>query len=123
MSDATHHVTSEESRGKESPESRAHGGNTPAGSEPSTTNSTSEKVEPKNEKIERVKENLPLPEDPPAASDWNSADSRTVNVGSGAVEDDVSKIASGSESGLREPATAESSVRVDGEELHKPTVP
>lgn len=80
-------------------------------------------MEPKNEKIERVKANLPLPEDPPAASDWNSADSRTVNVGSGAVEDDVSKIGSGSESGLREPATAESSVRVDGEELHKPTAP
>lgn len=67
--------------------------------------------------------NLPLPEDPPTASDWNSADGRTVNVGSGAVQDDVSKMARGDESGLREPATAESSARVDGEELKKATAP
>ncbi len=44
-------------------------------------------------------------------------------MGSGAVEDDVSKIGPGSVSGLREPATAESSARVDGEELHKATAP
>jgi hypothetical protein len=70
-----------------------------------------------------VKANLPLPEDPPTASDWNSADGRTVNVGSGGMEADVSDMAKGSESGLREPATAESSVRIDGDEWKKPTAP
>lgn len=33
--------------------------------------------------VDEVKSNLPLPEQPPAASDFNSADERTVNVGSG----------------------------------------
>jgi hypothetical protein len=70
-----------------------------------------------------VKANLPLPEDPPTASDWNSADGRTVNVGSGGMEADVSDMANGGESGLREPATAESSVRIDGDEWKKPTAP
>jgi hypothetical protein len=85
--------------------------------------SKSAQEESKQDKTDRVKANLPLPEDPPTASDWNSADGRKVNVGSGAVQDDVSQTFKGSESGLREPATAESSARVDGEELKKPTAP
>lgn len=64
--------------------------------------------------IEERKANLPLPDDPPVASDFNSADARTVNVGSGGQSGDIS-YGSGSSS-LRGPATADSSVRVDGEE-------
>lgn len=37
----------------------------------------------KAEQIDRVKANLPLPDDPPGASDLNSLDERTVNVGTG----------------------------------------
>ncbi|KAF2865162.1 hypothetical protein BDV95DRAFT_587507 [Massariosphaeria phaeospora] len=47
------------------------------------------------EKIEEAKSNLPLPEQPPAASDFNSADQSTVNVGSGGVSGET----------LRSPAT------------------
>ncbi|MCJ1410019.1 hypothetical protein MMC19_004104 [Ptychographa xylographoides] len=64
--------------------------------------------------IEERRSNLPLPEDPPVASDWNSADASKVNVGSGGVQSDIS-YGGGSDS-LRGPATAESSVRTDGEE-------
>jgi hypothetical protein len=59
----------------------------------------------KADKIEEVKQNLPLPEQPPVPSDWNSADASTVNVGSGRdVASDVSTGA-GSTAGLREPAS------------------
>lgn len=51
--------------------------------------------------VDERKSVLPLPEQPPVSSDFNSADSRTVNVGSGGIESDIS---SGSGS-LREPAT------------------
>ena len=44
--------------------------------------------------------NLPLPDQPPTASDFNSADQRTVNVGSGGL--------SGGADALREPATGAS---------------
>ena len=57
--------------------------------------------------------NLPLPEDPPTASDWNSADERTVNVGSGGVETDIST-GDAASTGLRGPATGGSGVRQDG---------
>lgn len=50
--------------------------------------------------VDERKANLPLPDQPPAASDFNSADARTVNVGSGSQE---ASISSGSGS-LREPA-------------------
>jgi hypothetical protein len=36
--------------------------------------------------IDERKANLPLPEQPPVASDFNSADARTVNMGSGKEE-------------------------------------
>ena len=78
--------------------------------------------ESKSEQIDRVKANLPLPDQPfgGASADLQSADQRTVNVGSGGVN---AKLGTGSESGLRGPATADSSARVDGEELKKPTQP
>ncbi|KAK4546797.1 hypothetical protein LTR36_001529 [Oleoguttula mirabilis] len=37
--------------------------------------------------IEERRANLPLPEQPPVASDFNSADQSTVNVGSGGISD------------------------------------
>lgn len=54
--------------------------------------------------IEERRSGLPLPEDPPVQSDWNSADARTVNVSSGTRQDDTS-LGNASETGLREPAT------------------
>lgn len=39
----------------------------------------------KQQIIDEHKANLPLPEQPPKASDWNSADERNVNVGSGKI--------------------------------------
>jgi hypothetical protein len=67
----------------------------------------------KEELIEERKANLPLPEQPPVASDWNSADARTVNVGSGGVASDIST-GDAASSGLREPATQGSGVREEG---------
>ena len=61
---------------------------------------------------------MPLPDQPPVASDWNSSDASTVNVGSGGVQSDVS-YGAGSDSGLRGPATSDSSVRTDGDEFNK----
>jgi hypothetical protein len=70
-------------------------------------------IESKAERIDRVQANLPLPEDPPVAPDWNSADARNVNVGSGGVGSDVST-GDGASSGLREPASKGSGVREEG---------
>lgn len=53
--------------------------------------------------------NLPLPDGPPGQSDFNSADARTVNVGSGGVQDSFSH----GNDALREPATGGSVVRED----------
>lgn len=63
----------------------------------------------KQEIIDERKANLPLPEQPGAESDFNSADGRATSVGSGSM--------SGNNDALREPATADSSVRTDGEEF------
>lgn len=60
----------------------------------------------KQDKIDQAQANLPLPEQPPIASDWQSADARNVNVGSGGVSSDVST-GPGASTGLREPATAD----------------
>ncbi|KAF2203216.1 hypothetical protein GQ43DRAFT_277064 [Delitschia confertaspora ATCC 74209] len=49
--------------------------------------------------IDERKSNLPLPDQPPQASDWQSADSRNVNVGSGGVESNLAT------AGLRIPQT------------------
>jgi hypothetical protein len=56
------------------------------------------------ELVEERKSNLPLPEQPPVASDFNSSDGSAVNVGSGAVESGISSGGS-----LREPATGSAS--------------
>jgi hypothetical protein len=58
--------------------------------------------------------NLPLPDDPPGPGDFNSADQRTVNVGSGEVA--TGNLSRGDDA-LREPATGDSEARVDGNEL------
>jgi hypothetical protein len=78
--------------------------------------------ESKEAEIDRVKANLPLPEQPVggASADLQSADQRTVNVGSGGVN---VKLGTHSSDGLRGPATAESSARVDGSEWKKETAP
>jgi hypothetical protein len=57
--------------------------------------------------------NLPLPENPPVASDWNSADARTVNVKAGELQEEIS-MSESSSTGLREPATQGSAVREEG---------
>jgi hypothetical protein len=68
----------------------------------------------KQQIIDERKANLPLPDQPPQASDWQSADARTVNVGSGGLASDIS--AGGGSDSLRSPATGASSARTDGEE-------
>lgn len=60
--------------------------------------------------VEERKANLPLPDQPPQPSDWQSSDARNVNVGSGGREDlplDTT----------REPVAADSAVRTDAEEM------
>ncbi|KAI4174895.1 MAG: hypothetical protein LQ343_001922 [Gyalolechia ehrenbergii] len=71
---------------------------------------------PKAEVINERQQSLPLLDQPPVESDWNSADPSKVNVGSGGVQSDVS-YGGGSESGLRGPATSDSSLRTDGEQF------
>ncbi len=63
--------------------------------------------ESKAEQIDRVKANLPLPEDPPRAPDFNSADASAVGGGSGRVEGHTGT-AEASTAGLRGPATQRS---------------
>lgn len=58
----------------------------------------------KQDEIEQNRTNLPLPDQPPVASDWQSADATKVNVGAGTQSSDVSTGA-GADSGLREPAS------------------
>lgn len=64
----------------------------------------------KKEIIEERKANLPLPENPPVKSDFNSADGSALNVGSGGTSGSFSA----GNDGLHEPATGDSSVRTDG---------
>jgi len=67
--------------------------------------------------IAERKANLPLPDDPPVASDWNSADPRTVNVKAGERQKEIPTGALSSNN-LREPATTGSGVRgVDGADM------
>ncbi|KAL2758249.1 hypothetical protein ACRALDRAFT_1092212 [Sodiomyces alcalophilus JCM 7366] len=67
----------------------------------------------KADKIEQTKANLPLPDQPPAASDWQSADATKVNVQSGRIEGDIGTGAASS-AGLREPATQGSDMDMSG---------
>ncbi|KAF4894885.1 hypothetical protein CGCFRS4_v006209 [Colletotrichum fructicola] len=59
----------------------------------------------KADKINEVQQNLPLPEQPPVASDWQSADARNVNVGSGGDAERKIGTETAATSGLREPAS------------------
>ncbi|KAJ5161668.1 hypothetical protein N7492_007060 [Penicillium capsulatum] len=120
MSDATYHTTRQDLRKAETKAAQQHGGANPSNSEVSQMKSIVDQNSNKSAQIDRTKANLPLPEDPPVASDWNSADQRTVNVGSGGIEGPVS---GDGDSALRGPATAESSARVAGSELHQNTAP
>ncbi|KAK5070413.1 hypothetical protein LTS08_007793 [Lithohypha guttulata] len=119
MSDKTYHVTSEDLRKAEAQEAKFHGGQTPKDSDVSAMKQLLSEQESKSDQIDRVKAGLPLPDDPPVAADLQSADGRTVNVGSGEVN---VKLGTGG-SALREPATAESSARVDGKVYDKNTEP
>lgn len=60
----------------------------------------------KQDIIDERQANLPLPDQPPKASDWNSSDERTVNVGAGGRSEDLSHSGLGGDT-LREPATAD----------------
>ncbi|KAA8631602.1 hypothetical protein SMACR_07838 [Sordaria macrospora] len=72
----------------------------------SNINTTEMSTQSKADKIEEVRKNLPLPEQPPVASDWQSADERNVNVSSGRFSGDVSN-GPGVTSGLREPTSSD----------------
>ncbi|KAL6715569.1 hypothetical protein ACLMJK_006530 [Lecanora helva] len=118
MSEETFHTTREDLRKPESEVSKKTGGSIPKDSEVAQTMShIDQNSKPKSEIIAERQANLPLPDQPPAASDFNSSDERTVNVGSGRVEDDVS-YGGGSDS-LRGPVTSESGVRTDGDSFGK----
>ncbi|CEO59375.1 hypothetical protein PEBR_34502 [Penicillium brasilianum] len=120
MTDATFHTTRQDLRKAESRVAGQHGGKTPADSDVSQMKSIIDQNTDKPKQIDEAKANLPLPDQPPVASDWNSSDQRTVNVGSGGIEGPIS---GDNDTALRGPATAGSSARVDGAELHKPTAP
>ncbi|KAL1862285.1 hypothetical protein Plec18167_000928 [Paecilomyces lecythidis] len=120
MTDTTFHVTRDELRKPESQIAGRHHGKTPADSEVSGLKSVIDKNTDKQKEIDEHKANLPLPEQPPKASDWQSANGRIVGTGSGQFESPVS---GENNSALRGPATAGSSVRVDGEEYKKETQP
>jgi len=122
MSDKTFHVTSEDVRKLESKDSKYHGGQTPKDSDASALKQLLSEQESRQETIDRVQANLPLPDQPVggASADLQSADARTVNVGSGGVN---VKLGTQSSEGLRGPATADSSVRIDGNEFKKATAP
>ncbi|OQE15483.1 hypothetical protein PENSTE_c028G06508 [Penicillium steckii] len=123
MSDATYHTTRQDLRKEETRTAQQHGGKIPADSDVSQMKSIIDQNTDKSKEIDQTKSNLPLPEDPPVASDWNSADQRTVNVGSGRFEGPTSLASDGGDDALRGPATASSSVRVSGDQLHKNTKP
>ncbi|KAJ5950435.1 uncharacterized protein N7479_008848 [Penicillium vulpinum] len=86
MTDATFHTTIQDLRRAESKLSQLHGGNPPANSNVSRMKSIIDQNSNKPAKIEQVKANLPLPDQPPVASDWNSLDQRITGTGSGRVE-------------------------------------
>ncbi|RHZ70982.1 hypothetical protein CDV55_101876 [Aspergillus turcosus] len=120
MSSETFYTTQQDLRKPESHASHARGGNTPANSNISAMKSIVDEHTDKAKAIEERKANLPLPEQPPVASDWQTGDQRAVNVGSGGVQGPVS---GESNRALRGPATAESSARKSAEELHTETQP
>ncbi|KAJ8062217.1 hypothetical protein OCU04_008769 [Sclerotinia nivalis] len=69
---------------------------------------------PEQSKADLISErqsNLPLPEQPPVASDWQSADATKVNVGSGRDVTSQTSTGNASEAGLEGAATGGSGVR------------
>ncbi|KAJ9194735.1 hypothetical protein DTO166G4_336 [Paecilomyces variotii] len=120
MTDTTFHVTKEDIRKPESKLGGHHHGKTPANSNVSGLKSVIDKNTDKVKEIDERKANLPLPDQPPTASDWQSANGKVTGTGSGQFESPVS---GENNSALRGPATAGSSVRVDGEEFKKETQP
>jgi cytoskeletal protein RodZ len=117
MSDSTFHTTTQDTRKAESKVAQSHHGNPPADSDVSKMKSVIDQNTNKPAEIEKTKANLPLPDQPQVASDFNSLDQRTTGVGSGRFEFPPDN------SGLREGAAASSSARVDGNEMHKTTAP
>ncbi|KAG6995442.1 hypothetical protein G7Y79_00045g081130 [Physcia stellaris] len=119
MSDSTFHTTREDIRKPESKVSHKGGGHVPSSSEPSQMKSIVDQNQEKSKKelIDERQAGLPLPDQPPVASDWNSSDESKVNVGSGRLEEGMSY----GNDALREPATSDSNVRTDGAEFSKNT--
>jgi len=110
----TFHYTKEDVRRMEQKESAAHDGKVPADSAAAALQSVVDQADKsKAQVIEERKANLPLPDQPPVASDFNSADGSITNVGSGRVEESFSK----GNDALREPATGDSAVRSEGATL------
>ena len=114
MSDSTFHLTKEDVRKPESKASHSNSGNVPADSDVAQAQSiidsnTQSKADLINERVA----GLPKPEQPPVASDFNSADA-SIAKGSGAISGTT---------GQSGPETAQSSVRVDGEALKTNTAP
>ncbi|KAL1591235.1 hypothetical protein WHR41_00260 [Cladosporium halotolerans] len=104
MSDSTFHLTKEDVRKPESKASHSNSGNVPADSDAAKAQSVVDQANQNKQDVinERVA-GLPKPEQPPVASDFNSANAN-IAAGSGAI--------SGGQP--PEPSTAHSSVRVDG---------
>ncbi|EME88334.1 uncharacterized protein MYCFIDRAFT_213247 [Pseudocercospora fijiensis CIRAD86] len=110
-----YHLTKEDVRKAEQREGKIHGGDIPADSTAAGLQSIVDSADKnKAEIIAERKANLPLPDQPPSASDFNSADARTVNVGSGSTSGAFSH----GNSALREPATGESATRADPHSTH-----
>ncbi|EER27069.1 hypothetical protein CPC735_024050 [Coccidioides posadasii C735 delta SOWgp] len=117
----TFHSIKEQLRKAESKVSGHHGGDVPSGSDVSQMKSVIDSTTDKQADIDRRKANLPLPEQPAGESGLVSANMKTTGGGSGAV---ASSVGTGEEaSGLREPVTAESSLRTSGDETKKETAP
>ncbi|RFU27201.1 hypothetical protein B7463_g9150, partial [Scytalidium lignicola] len=100
--------------------SQAHHRKTPADSDISALKSVIDKNTNKNKEIDERKANLPLPDQPPVASDWQSLSQESTGTGSGQRE---GLISGENNSALREPAGVESSVRATGGGLKKNTQP
>jgi len=109
--DSTFGLSTDDVRKAESRESKTHNGNVPAGSKAAAIQSiVDSNGQNKAGIIEERKANLPLPEQPPRASDFNTADQSAVSGGSGGA--DIRNVDI-SNSALRGPATGESAFRVD----------
>ncbi|PIB01766.1 hypothetical protein CB0940_00475, partial [Cercospora beticola] len=109
----TAHLTKEDIKKEQARESKAHGGNVPADSLTAGLQSVVDSADKnKSEVISERQANLPLPDQPPVASDFNSSDQSTVNVGSGGLSG--GGFSQGNDA-LREPATGGSAVREDGD--------